>query len=140
MNTICITGRLTADIEVKQTQTGKAVTSFSVAVKRPHTKDTTDFLNVSAWNQSAEYLGKYAHKGDLIEVIGCLTSRQYEADGKKRTVFEILSEAVSILGGKKQEPQTATKPAQTVPVEAIPTPPPVQGQMQEVDTDEGLPF
>ena len=102
MNSINIIGRLTADIEIRRTQSGKAVASYSLAVRRPRTKDVTDFLNVVTWEQGAEYLSKYAHKGDTVAVSGMLTGRQWEdKEGRKRTSFEIVSESVELLSSKK---------------------------------------
>lgn len=102
MNSINIIGRLTAEIELRRTQTGKAVATYSLAVRRPRTKDTTDFLNVVTWEQGAEYLAKYAHKGDTVAVNGMLTARQWnDNDGRKRTSFEIVSEGVELLSSKK---------------------------------------
>ena len=89
MNKHLSTGRLVADPELKTTPNGIAVCTFRLAVQRPRTKDTTDFLNYVAWRQSAEYLCKYGKKGDWVEVVGMLTSRNYEdSNGNKRTQYE----------------------------------------------------
>ena len=107
MNSINITGRLTADPEMKTTQSGVSVCSYDLAVKRPKVKDTTDFLKVVSWRQGAEYISKYAHKGDVVAVTGMLTVRSYEDNnGNKRTQYEIVSDTVEIVGGKKQETST----------------------------------
>ena len=109
MNSINITGRLTADPELKTTQSGVSVCSYDLAVKRPKVKDTTDFLKVVSWRQGAEYISKYAHKGDVVAVTGMLTARTYEDNnGNKRTQYEIVSDTVEIIGGKKQEQQPST--------------------------------
>ena len=98
MNQINITGRLAASPELKSTQNGKSVCSFRLAVSRPKVKDKTDWIPCVAWNQSAEYLSKYAAKGNRIGVSGVLTSREYkDKDGNKRSVLEVLCEAVEIL-------------------------------------------
>ena len=109
MNSINLIGNICNDLELKSTSNGKYVCSFSLAVKRPHVKDTTDFLNVVVWNQSAEYLSKYAHKGDRISVSGVLTSRNYEdKNGNKRTAFEVVSNDVSVLERKKSSSEEKT--------------------------------
>lgn len=109
MNSINLIGNICNDLELKSTSNGKYVCSFSLAVKRPHVKDTTDFLNVVVWNQSAEYLSKYAHKGDRISVSGVLTSRNYEdKNGNKRTAFEVVSNDVSVLESKKSSSEEKT--------------------------------
>lgn len=66
MNNVSISGRTTKDIELRHTQSGVPVCSFSVAVDRPGVKDTTDFLDCVAWRKSAEFANKYFHKGDRI--------------------------------------------------------------------------
>ena len=90
MNNISLVGRLTADPELKQTQSGISVTSFSIAVDRPGSKDTTDFLPCVAWRQTAEFVCKYFRKGQRIGLIGKLTSRKYEdKNGNPRTAYEL---------------------------------------------------
>lgn len=97
MNSCNFVGRLTADVELKKTQNDKSVCSFTLAVKRPRVKDTTDFINFVAWNQSAEYLANYGRKGMLVEVSGTLTSRNYEdKNGNKRTAFEITVDSLGL--------------------------------------------
>ena len=103
MNTINLTGNICNDLEVKQTQTGKAVLSFNLAVKRPFTKDTTDFFPMVAWGQSAEYLGNYGHKGSKVAVSGKLTTRKYQdKDGNNRTAYEIVCDTVELLDSKNE--------------------------------------
>lgn len=115
MNTVNITGRLSADPEVKTTSGGKSVCSFTLAVNRPKTKDKTDWIPCTAWNQSAEYLGKYAAKGNRIGVSGTLTSRSYEdKDGNKRTAYEVLCDSVEILESRSTTSSSnAPKTAET---------------------------
>ena len=103
MNTISITGRLTADPELKITQSGVSVCSFTLAVKRPRTKDETDFLNCTAWRQSAEYLCNYGRKGNLVAVTGALVSRKWEdKNGNKRTSFEISVDNAELLSNRTE--------------------------------------
>ena len=100
MNTINIIGRLTTDPELKTTQSGVSVCSFTLAVKRPRVKDTTDFIPVVAWRQSAEYISKYAHKGSMVAISGMLTTRKYETNnGDKRVAYEVVADSVSALSG-----------------------------------------
>ena len=107
MNICSFTGRLTADPELKTTNNGKSVCSFSLAVKRPRVKDTTDFINFTVWNQSAEYLCKYGHKGETIEVTGTLQSRNYEdKNGNKRTAFEVIVDSLSLIVWRSNQQAT----------------------------------
>ena len=112
MNSVNIIGRITAEPELKTTQSGKYVCSFTLAVKRPRVKDTTDFLPVVAWNQSAEYTSRYAHKGSVVAVNGVLTTRKYETNnGDKRTAYEIVADSVSVPSGNDSS-QTSQMPTQ----------------------------
>lgn len=130
MNSCNFTGRLTADLELKTTTNGTPVCSFTLAVKRPRVKDVTDFINITAYRQTAEYLSKYARKGTLIEVSGTLTSRKWEdKNGNKRTSFEVQTNEVSILESKKDEP-TQTEQEDTAE----------QEEWEDVSGDEDLPF
>lgn len=112
MNSINIIGRITAEPELKATQSGISVCSFTLAVKRPRVKVTTDFLPVVAWRQSAEYISKYAHKGNVVAVSGMLTTRKYETNnGDKRIAYEIVADSVSVLSGNDSS-QTSQIPTQ----------------------------
>ena len=104
MNSVVITGRTTSDIELKVTQSGKNVTSFTLAVKRPYTKDEVDFLDFQAWGNTAERLSKYVKKGDMIGVRGRVQTRTWKAqDGSNRKATEIVAEEVEFLSPKKQD-------------------------------------
>ena len=98
MNAVNLTGRLTSDVELKTTQNGKSVCTYTLAVNRPKVKDTTDFINCVTWNQGAEYLNKYASKGDKVGVTGVLTSRKWQdQNGNNRVSFEVVTDTVEIL-------------------------------------------
>ena len=104
MNNISIVGRLCAEPERKTTNSGKSVTAISVAVKRPFTKDSTDFLTVVLWEKKCDYICQYGRKGDMVAINGMLTVRKYEdKNGNKRESYEIVANSVELVGGKKQE-------------------------------------
>lgn len=97
MNSCNFMGRLTANPELKKTSNDISVCRFTLAVNRPKVKDTTDFINCTAWRQSAEYLTSYGRKGMLVAVSGVLTQRNYEdKDGNKRTAFEVVADSLSL--------------------------------------------
>lgn len=101
MNNITLTGRLTADVELKKTTSGVSVCSFTIAVKRPHVKDVTDFIDCTAWRSTAEFVAKYFGKGKSIGVCGMLASRKYEdKNGNKRTAHEVIVDNVEFIGDK----------------------------------------
>jgi single-strand DNA-binding protein len=139
MNSINLVGRLTTDPELKQTQSGKSVCSFTLAVSRPRVKDTTDFINVVAWNQSAEYLTNYGRKGNLVAVTGVLTSRKYDdKDGNHRTAFEVVCDSVSLCEsrdkGQGGVSVTQTNKSSNKGIVEPPT------QFVDLDNDSDLPF
>ena len=114
MNHIDIIGRLTADPELRHTQNGIPVASFTLAVDRPHVKETTDFINCVAWRQTGEFVAQYFSKGRKMGVSGILTTRRYEdKDGNKRTATEVVVDQVDFCDDKKPESQ----PTEFVPVE-----------------------
>ena len=105
LNCSVIMGRLTADPELKTTNSGLSVTSFCVAVDRPYKKDgkerEADFINVVAWRQTAEFVTSYFHKGSMIVVQGSIQTRKYtDRNGNNRTSFEIVADNVSFCGGR----------------------------------------
>ena len=101
MNAVNITGRLAAKPDLKSTQNGKSVCNFRLAVTRPRVKDTTDWIPCTAWNQNAEFLSKYAEKGNRVGVTGVLTSREYEdKEGNRRTMYEVLCDSVELLDSR----------------------------------------
>lgn len=102
MNNCQFVGRLTADPELRRTNDGTAVCSYSLAVKRPGAKDTTDFLNFVTWRQGAEFLARYGHKGDTVAVSGQLQTREWtDKNGNKRMAFEIFTSSVELLPSKR---------------------------------------
>lgn len=165
LNCAVIMGRLTADPELRTTGNGISVTSFSVAVDRNYQRQgqerQTDFINVVAWRQTAEFVTRYFRKGQMIAVQGSIQTRNYEdRNGNKRTAVGIVAESVSFCGSKADQPGEKANP-QTYPVGAE-TPqrdaqtPPQAYQRQEyeqqtftnagpddfsaVDFDDELPF
>ncbi len=123
INVVVLMGRLTADPELKQTASGTSVCSFSIAVDRGFAnKQTgerqTDFINITAWRQTAEFICKYFRKGSMIAIEGSLQSRSYEdKEGKKRTAYEVVANNVSFTGSKAE---SGTRDANATPFE-VPT-------------------
>ena len=108
INNVTLIGRLTATHELRKTTTGKTVVSFCIAVERRFDRATSDFINIVAWNKTAEFVSKYFTKGDLIALTGSIQTRKYEdKDGNKRTAFEVLADDVSFCAkkDKSSEPE-----------------------------------
>lgn len=144
MNKLCSTGRLVADPELKlTTQNGTPVCSFTLAVKRPNVKDTTDFLNYVAWQHSAEYLCKYGKKGDLVEITGVLTSRNYEdSNGNKRTAFEVRVDELRLLSGGSSSTEQSVNhtPNSSNSGHSGGDTGVVEATFEEISTEDDLPF
>lgn len=107
MNCVAITGRLTKDVELRRTATGKAVASFTLAVNKDRKNEQggydADFIDCVAFEQMAETISKYVHKGDRFGVVGKLTTRSYETkEGKKVKVTEVKVNGFDFLESKKQ--------------------------------------
>lgn len=141
MNSCNFTGRLTKDPELKTTNSGLSVCSFSLAVQRPKVKETTDFINFVAWRQSAEYLCKYGKKGNVVEVSGTLTLRGYkDSNGNDRTAFEVVADSLKLLSNGNSE---APKETPTENDNSSNTPYSVQDSgvsFEEMSSDDDLPF
>ena len=102
LNRVVLIGRLTQDPELRYTNSGTAVASFSLAVDRPRTNANgereTDFINIVVWQKQAETVSQYLHKGRLAAVDGRLQIRSYEnREGQKVRVAEVVAESVRFL-------------------------------------------
>jgi single-strand DNA-binding protein len=108
MNKVIIVGRLTRDPEVRYTQTGKAVTSFSVAVDTGFGENKrADFIPVVVWEKLAEVCGNNLTKGRRVLVEGRLQIRDYEKDGQKRRAADVVAQNVEFLDGRSSSGSTA---------------------------------
>lgn len=159
LNHIVIMGRLTADPELRRTQSGIAVTSFTLAVDRDFKAENgereTDFISCVAWRSTAEFVQKYFAKGRMAVVSGRLQIRPWtDKDGNKRRATEIVADNVYFGDSKRDDassgggnqpqgysaPQTGNPPAPygySAPQQSFPTSP---SMTEEYDDDSKLPF
>ena len=101
LNKAILNGRLTKAPELKQTNSGKSVCGFTIAVDRSRDREKTDFIPIVAWGKTAEFVNQWFGKGDLITIVGRIEVRSYEdKNGNKRTATEIIAEEV-LFGGSK---------------------------------------
>ena len=133
INRTILVGRITRDPELKKTQSGVSVVSFTLAVNRTFKKEgeqEADFINCVAWRNQADFLGNYITKGALLGVEGRIQTRNYEDQtGKTVYITEVVCETVQALESKQQRDKQETyAPA-----------PKVVEPLIEIDTDE-LPF
>jgi single-strand DNA-binding protein len=106
-NLVVLSGRLTADPELKTTPNGVSVTSFSIAVDRRYKQGEerqTDFINIVVWRQTAEFITRYFSKGSMIGIEGSIQTRRYQdRDGNNRTAFEVVANNVQFIESKRSE-------------------------------------
>lgn len=107
MNKTILMGRLTKDPDTRYTQTTNTqITSFTLAVNRRFAKDgeqQADFINIVAWNKTAEFVSKYFRKGQQVGVIGRIQTRNYDDDkGIKHYITEVIAEEVYFADSKKE--------------------------------------
>lgn len=126
LNNVILMGRLVADPELRTTSTNKSVANFRIAVDRGYSKDKqADFITIVAWENTADFINKYFHKGDMIALRGEIQTRSYEDNnGNKRTAFEVLAREVSFCGGKSEGNNSS----------------PSAPDFEAIDDDEELPF
>ena len=101
-NKVILIGNMTADPELKQTQGGTSVCSFSIAVNRRFSKEgeqACDFINIVTWRQQAEFVARYFKKGKPILVCGSLQTRTWtDKQGEKRYATEVIADEVTFVG------------------------------------------
>ena len=124
LNIAAIVGRLGKDPELRTTQNGKSVTSFSLAVQRgkknPNGEYESDWIDVQAWGNTAEFICKYFQQGQLMAVSGRIQVRNYEdRNGVKRKAVEIVAQDVSFCESRKREESEPVKRPLPQPAEPV---------------------
>ncbi len=137
-NKVVLGGRLTADVEQKQTPSGVAVCNFSLAVNRKYSKEgeqQTDFINCQAWRGTAEFISKYFRKGSAICIVGSIQTRNWkDQNGNNRYSTEVVVDEAMFVDGKNDTQATET---------ASPMPsfnPCATPNFEDVSADDDLPF
>lgn len=139
VNKAILMGRLTSTPELKTTSGGISVLSFSIAVQRQYKSADgtypTDFINIVAWRNTADFISKYFEKGQLIAIVGSIQTRSYEDKaGNKRTAVEVVADEAHFVESKKDSMRDVAPEFKA---------PPVTGgndmEFEEVEDDE-LPF
>ncbi len=151
-NKVILGGRLTADPELRQTQTGIQVTSFSVAVNRrtsgsgSEQQQTADFINCTAWRATAEFISRYFKKGSSICVVGTLQTRTWtDQQGQKRYSTEVVVDETNFVDSKNEAPASRMGGASYAP-DSYGSVPSFSGsndsapKFEEMSNDDDLPF
>ncbi len=154
LNRAILMGRLTADPELRQTPNGVSVASFTLAVNRNYSKNAqqqTDFIDIVAWRQTAEFVSRYFRKGQLVAVDGQIQTRSYtDRNGVNRKAFEIVADQVHFAESKASSERANAAYQQPAPTPfEVPNPvaQPAQtfesgdlGDFSEIPADDDLPF
>ena len=149
LNKVVLCGRLTADPELKQTQSGIAVVTFTLAVNRRFQSRTNDqaqaqqadFISVVAWRQTAEFISKYFKKGSALCVTGSLQSRSWQdPQGNRRYATEVVVDEAMFVDSRNEAgaPAGYTPDAYTAP--SFSTPSTGAPNFEEMKAEDDLPF
>lgn len=146
LNKVILMGRLVADPELNQTTNGISVCRFTVAVNHPYQKDKeqqADFINVTAWRGTAEFVSKYFSKGSVIIVEGKLQNNDYtDKDGVKHYSMQVMADNVNFGGGKSDSNTSQTEPNKNATVETTGVPLQIGdlSEFEEILSDGEIPF
>ena len=144
MNIAILTGRLTADPELKTTPNGVSVCSFSIAVDRKYKQGEdrqADFINIVAWRGTAEFISKHFSKGSAIGIEGSIQTRKYtDKNGNNRTAFEIVANNVHFIDSKRSQSGEEGNSLPTPENDPLPAFAERLERFQEVQDDGALPF
>lgn len=108
LNRVCLVGRLIKDVDLKRTETGKAIGRFTLAVNRNFkTNDgqEADFINCVCWGKIAENTAQYCSKGSLVSIDGRLQTGSYDKDGQKVYFTNVIADSVIFLETKRSNGQ-----------------------------------
>ena len=148
LNKIILVGRLVRDPELNTTNSGIAVCKFTVAVNRPYQKDKekqADFINVTAWRGTAEFVSKYFSKGSVIIVEGKLQNNDYtDKEGIKHYSMQVMADGVNFGGSKSENTSQAESNSNAIAqtVEGAGTPIQIGdlNDFEEILSDGEIPF
>ena len=152
-NKVILGGRLTADPELRQTQSGTPMTSFSIAVNRRYSSNsdqqnqpTADFINCVAWRAQAEFISRYFRKGSSICIVGNIQNRTWtDQQGQKRYATDVVVDEVNFVDAKSENPASRQGTAPYTP-ESFGAAPAFSSdsdsapKFEEMSNDDDLPF
>lgn len=131
INKVILGGRLTADVELKQTQSGVSVCSFSLAVNRKTGKDQeqkTDFIECQAWRQTAEFIARYFKKGSSLCIVGNIQKRSWkDQNGNNRYATEVIVDEAMFVDSKNDSVEQSYNA-------------PSEPHYEDLKTDDDLPY
>ena len=148
LNKVILCGRMTADPELKQTQSGIAVVSFTLAVNRRYQAKSADgaqaqqadFVNVVAWRQTAEFISRYFKKGSALCITGSIQTRSWQdQQGQKRYATEVVADEAMFVDSKN-EGGSGSYSTETYNAPSYSSSPAAAPKFEELKTDDDLPF
>ena len=149
LNKVILCGRLTADPELKQTTSGIAVVSFTLAVNRRYQSKSTDgaqaqqsdFINVVAWRQTAEFISRYFRKGSALCITGSIQTRTWQdQQGQKRYATEVVADEAMFVDSKNDSGNAGGYAPETYNAPSYSSAPTASPKFEELKTDDDLPF
>ena len=140
LNKVILIGHMTADPELKQTPSGVSVCSFSIGVTRKYTKpgeqSQSDFINIGAWRNSAEFVARYFRKGSAICICGSLQTRSWtDNNGSKRYATEVVADEINFVERKSDSQRNDDYQAPAFGGQVMDAP-----KFEEIAGDDDLPF
>ena len=150
LNKVVLCGRLTADPELKQTASGIAVVSFTLAVNRRYQSKSADaaqaqqadFISVVAWRATAEFISRYFRKGSALCITGSIQTRTWQdQQGQKRYATEVVADEAMFVDSKNESGVTGgSYTADTYNAPSYSSSPASAPKFEELKTDDDLPF
>jgi single-strand DNA-binding protein len=122
MNNVSLVGRLTRDVDAKYTTDGKAVSTFSIAIKNPFKPDNPEYVNIVVWGKTAEFCNQYLSKGRLVSVNGRLQTSSWDDKDSGKKVYKTEVVADTVQGLDRAQESTPVAPA-------VDNAPPADGDM-----------
>ena len=111
MNKVCLIGNLTKDPELRYTKNNTPVASYTIAINtRYGEQQQTDYINITTWGKSGEFVNKYFKKGQTISITGRLKNKNYESNGVKHYGMEVVTEDIEFVGAKKEAANNQCSP------------------------------
>jgi single-strand DNA-binding protein len=141
LNKVILGGRLTSDVELKQTPSGVSVCTFTIAVNRKYQSEgqqQADFINCQAWRGTADFISKYFKKGSSLCIVGSVQTRSWQdQQGNKRHATEIVADEAMFVDSKSEDTPSAQNASQNQNFGAYSTPAP---KFEDIKSDDDLPF
>ncbi len=148
LNKVILAGRITADPELKQTQSGISVVSFSIAVNRRFAsrdaqqgQPEADFFRVTAWRSTAEFIAKYFRKGSAICITGSIQNRTWtDQQGQKRYSTDIIADEANFVESRNAQDNGVAAGGDIYSAPSYSSPSQGAPKFEEIKTDDDLPF